>query len=68
MRLTTTTCDRCREVIHLGVDRPEPESGRLTGRLDDRAVDLCRDCAREFRAWLSGEAAPTLAGGGIRRP
>lgn len=68
MRLTTTTCDRCREVIHLGVDRPEPVAGQLWGRLDDRPVDLCRDCAEAFRAWLIGETAPTLASEEIRRP
>ncbi|WP_337174598.1 hypothetical protein [Paludisphaera sp.] len=68
MRMTTTTCDRCRKLLHLGVGRPEPVPGRLRGRLDDRPVDLCRDCADAFRAWLIGGTAPTVAGVEGRRP
>jgi hypothetical protein len=63
VRLTTTTCDRCREVIHLGADRPEPVAGRLEGRLDDRPVDLCGDCTGRFKAWLRDTKKATRPGG-----
>jgi hypothetical protein len=51
MRTTTVTCDRCLCVIDDRVVVFDLLNGTLP-RLRDR-VDLCRQCADDFAAWIA---------------
>ncbi len=61
MRVTTVTCDRCKQVIETDMSTVALDAIGVIGQRLDGKVDLCERCAESLFEWLrskpSGEKA-----------